>query len=123
MGTILDQMEGRDARIATQEGVRCPFCGAPNTANGQCRHVRWTFERGGPLDFARYLLGASPLTARLGRSAGEVSSQWLQQHGEQVMDLIALHFGIDEGFVFGDLGQMDLMARDLWRLHDGEPVG
>lgn len=118
MGSIVDQMEGAGVRVAEAAGVRCPLCGAPNTATGQCRHVRWTFERGGPLEFARHALSASPLTQRMGRSAGQMNMDWLTAHGDEILDLVSLHFGVDEGFVFGDLAQLDLMARDLWRLWD-----
>lgn len=120
MGTIIDQMEGPGAKA--HDGVRCPLCGAPNTASGQCRHVRWTFDRGGPLEFARYALGASPLTERLGRSAGEISAAWLQVHGDEIVDLIMLHFGVDEGFVFGEVAQLDMLARELWRMFTEVPV-
>jgi hypothetical protein len=120
MGTIIDQMEGPGARA--QQGVRCPLCGAPNTSNGQCRHVRWTFDRGGPLDFARHALSASPFSQRLGRNTAALNAEWMQAHGEEVIDLIMLHFGVDEGFVFGEIAQLDMLSRDMWRIFDGAAV-
>ena len=118
MGTILNQLEGS----TPEKPVRCPLCGRGNTTMSHCRHVRWTFDQGGPLEFARHAVEVSPYTAGRGYSAADISATWLTTHGEKLMEMIDLHFGIDEGFVFGELVDIDILARDIWRMAKPEQV-
>lgn len=117
MGTILDQLEGPDGNANSDEQpVRCPFCGRGNISTRRCRHVRWTFDLGGPIEFAQHAVEVSPYTSGRGYSLAEIPDPWWNIHGEKVLELIDLHFGVDEGFVFGDLVDLDILARDIWRI-------
>ena len=120
MGTIVDQMEGPSSDGETP--VRCPLCGRGNTTTDRCRHVRWTFAQGDPLDFARHALEASPFTSGRGYSIVEIPAQWWPLHGERLIELIDLHFGVHDGFVFGELVDIDVFARDVWRIARPEPI-
>lgn len=112
MGSILDQVEGTE-RPATL-AVRCPVCAQPNSAETKCRHVRWTFDRGGPLQFAKHALSVSPVTFARGNNVGEIPSPWWDANGDWLMGQLEMRFDACEGFVFGELGDIDLLAKDIW---------
>lgn len=101
--------------------VRCPFCAhqnapaGPDGAASHCRHVRWTFDQGGPLDFALFSVETSPYTQARGHSAREIGRAWLEEHGDWVVERVLHHFEATDGFVFGQLSDVDLLARDIWR--------
>lgn len=111
MGTILEQLEGNGRPTA----VRCPICGAGNMADSLCRHVRWTFDQGDPLDFARFALETSPYTGAAGYRVREIPDEWWGQHGEWIVEEVLLHFDASDGYVFGELAHLDLLARDVWK--------
>lgn len=121
MGRILDQLEGKDPDDSGA-GVRCPLCTRTSEPGRHCRHVRWTFEQGGPLDFARAALLGSPYTRLKGYRAADIPPNWWFERGDQIVDLVLLHFDATEGFVFGELAHLDLLARDLWREFRPEPA-
>jgi hypothetical protein len=77
--------------------------------------VRWTFDQGDPLDFARYALETSPYVHARGGRPSEISKDWWVGHGDWVVDQVLLHFDASDGFVFGDIAHLDLLARDVWR--------
>jgi hypothetical protein len=101
--------------------VRCPFCAHPNEPGRMCRHVRWTFEQGGPIEFACFAIETSPYTQARGHSAREINSFWLQERGEWIIERVLHHFEATDGFVFGQLSDVDLLARDIWREFHPEP--
>ena len=115
-----------DEHISTEAApVRCPICAQPNeTGAGRarlCRHVRWTFDQGGPIDFALFALETSPYVHARGHSAGDIGAAWLEQHGEWIVERVMLHFEATDGLVFGRLADLDLLARDIWREFHPEP--
>lgn len=110
MSTITDPASAADG-----PAVRCPICAEPNGARFRCRHVRWTFDRGGPLDFVRSVLESSPYISGRGHKASEISSAWLEAHGEWLVERVLLHFDATEGFVFGRLSDTDMLARTIWQ--------
>ena len=112
MGNIIDQVEGK-AGIAV--AVRCPFCSQENRPGHHCRHVRWTFDQGGPLDFARFCLVHSPYVYGRGHKPTEVPASWWTAHGDWLVEEITLRFHAGEGYVFGDLATIDVLARDIWK--------
>lgn len=116
MGSIGDQLEGRDA-----EAVRCPVCGSGNLPMRYCRHVRWTFDQGGPLEFARFALETSPYLNARGLGARDIANAWWAEHEEFVVDQILLRFDANDGYVFGDIADLDLLVRDIWRAFRPEP--
>ena len=95
--------------------VRCPFCAAPNEPTNVCRHVRWTFEQGDPIEFARFAIETSPYVQARGHSAREISAEWMTAHGDWIVDCVLLHFDANDGYVFGEVSHLDLLARDIWR--------
>ena len=95
--------------------VRCPICAHPNEPMRFCRHVRWTFDQGDPIEFARFALETSPYVHARGHSAREIGSLWLQQNGEWIVDCVTLHFEATDGYVFGEVSDLDLLARDIWK--------
>ncbi len=118
MGKIIQQVEGRD----TTRAIRCSICAQDNTPAHPCRHLRWTFEQGDPLDFARYAMETSPYVQARGHAAGEISTEWWIEHGQWVVDMVMIHFDAFDGFVFGELGDIDLLARDIWKEFHPDPV-
>jgi hypothetical protein len=111
MGTILDQVEG--AEPATLE--RCPICGCGNSVGDHCRHVRWAFEQGDPLDFVKFAMQSSPYVRGRGHKWTEIPAAWWQAHAEWIIERIDYRLHIGEGYVFGELVDLDLLARDVWK--------
>jgi hypothetical protein len=112
METSLTELEGIGA---TSGRVRCPICAAPNEPGRHCKHVRWTFDQGGPIDFACFALETSPYVQARGHSGSEIDNAWLEEHGDWIFDRVLLHFDATDGFVFGQVAGLDLLARDIWR--------
>jgi hypothetical protein len=104
-----------DETSISESPVRCPICASPNDAGRHCRHVRWTFDEGGPIDFACFALETSPYLHARDHSARDISKAWLEEHGDWIVDKVLLHFEAADGFVFGQLADVDLLARDIWR--------
>jgi hypothetical protein len=96
-------------------GVRCPICAEPNEPARFCRHVRWTFNQGGPLDFAAFAIETSPYVRARGHGADDIPRAWFEEHGDSIVDCVLLHFEAVDGFVFGAIADVDLLARDIWR--------
>jgi hypothetical protein len=111
MGTIISQMEGAQAGAP----VPCPYCAQPNEPGRHCKHVRWTFDQGDPLEFARCVLETSPYVTARGHSAREIPNIWWERQGEWVVEKVLLHFDAFDGYVFGEHKDLDLLARDIWR--------
>jgi hypothetical protein len=118
MGSIVDQLEGREAA----DGVRCPICGQENGEMRHCRHVRWMFDQGHPLDFARFAVETSPYTRARGFAPRDIPNIWWDQHLEWVVDQVMLHFDARDGYVFGEVADLDLLVRDVWRAFHPEPA-
>lgn len=112
MGRILDQVEGNEQPKAA--AVRCPVCAQPNTADSTCWHVRWTFDRGGPMQFAKHAVSVSPVTAARGHKTDDIPAAWWDDNGEWLMKRMMVRFDAFEGFVFGELADVDLLAKDIW---------
>jgi hypothetical protein len=111
VGSIIDQVEGRrPASVA-----RCPICGVENAPPNLCRHVRWRFEQGDALAFARHALEASPYVRGRGHKPADIPRQWWLDHGEWIMDQIDFRLHIGDGYLFGELVDLDLLARDVWK--------
>ncbi len=118
MGNILDQVEGQEAPGA----VRCPICAQLNEPMRYCRHARWTFDQGGPLDFARFAIETSPYVTARGFKSSDIPNLWWNERAEWVVERVLLHFDAADGYVFGDLAGMDLLARDIWKEFHPDPV-
>lgn len=118
MGTIREQVEGE----GPAQPVRCPICGQDNLTTQWCRHVRWTFDQGGPVEFARYALETSPYTHARGFKVGDIPARWWDQHGEWLVDLVTTRFHAEDGYVLGHVSDLDLLARDVWKEFRPEPV-
>jgi len=102
--------------------VRCLICGQMNEPMRYCRHVRWTFDQGDPLDFARFAVETSPyVTARSGKSS-EISAKWWAVNGAWVVEQVQLRFDAIDGYVFGEIADLDLLARDVWKHFRPDPV-
>lgn len=102
--------------------VLCPICSQPNQASRLCRHVRWTFDLGSPVDFACFALETSPYVRARGHSGANIGTAWLDQHGDWIVDRVMVHFEAWGGFVFGHLGDLDLLARDIFKEFHPDPV-
>jgi hypothetical protein len=113
MGNIIDQVEGPGA--ASPPHARCPLCGQLNAAMRFCRHVRWTFDRGDPVEFARFAVETSPYVRLRGHSAKEIPSPWWRDHGDWIVDRVLVHFDATDGYVFGELGALDVLAMEVWK--------
>ena len=117
MGTMITNQQTTDASAP----VRCPICAQPNDLGRFCRHVRWTFDQGDPIDFARFALETSPYIQARGHSSREIPKAWWDAHGEWVVEKVMLHLDAALGFVFGEHKDLDLLARDIWREFQPEP--
>jgi hypothetical protein len=118
MGKLVDKAIDAPERTAP---IRCPICAHQNEGTNHCRHVRWTFDQGDPLDFARFALETSPYSQARGHKAGDIPKRWWMEHGEWVVDCVLLHFDAADGLVFGELSDVDLLARDILRRFSPEP--
>jgi hypothetical protein len=118
MGTIVT---GQDSSLESDAPVRCPVCAQPNQRMRYCRHVRWTFDQGGPLDFARFAVETSPYVRARGHKVSDIPSFWWDERGEWVVDRVMLHFDASNGYVFGELSDLDLLARDIWKAFHPDP--
>jgi hypothetical protein len=119
MAGIIDRATGA-SRIET--AVRCPYCAVEVTASHHCKHVRWTFDQGDPLDFTRFAMETSPYVRARGRKVSDISSYWWDEHGQWVVDHVVTMFHCADGFVFGDLALLDVLTRDVWKRFDPDPV-
>ncbi|MEX0751275.1 MAG: hypothetical protein WD359_10760 [Dehalococcoidia bacterium] len=111
MGTIIDQVEGKEQQAA----VRCPVCGRGDGPGNHCPHVRWAFEQGDPLDFAKYAMQASPYVRGRGHKWTDIPAAWWTANGDWIIAQIDVRLHIGDGYVFGELGDLDLLARDVWK--------
>lgn len=108
----MDSIRERNA----SSGVSCPICGIHYAAAADhSLHVRWTFEQGNPIDFARFALTASPYVRGIGARPTDIPADWWEQHGEWVVEQVLRHFEAADGYVFGELVHLDLLARDIWK--------
>jgi len=120
VGSIVNQVEGKGPMYA----VRCPICGRENAPANFCRHVRWTFAQGDALAFAKHALDASPYVRGRGHKPTDIPRDWWIHHGEWIMDQIDFRLHIGDGYLFGELVDLDLLARDVWKAFqpDREPA-
>jgi hypothetical protein len=119
MGTIIDQVEGGE-----QEGeapVRCPICGVGNLRMDYCRHVRWTFDQGGPIEFARFAMTTSHYQHPRGLTVRNIPKLWWDEHGDWVVERVLHRFGAAEGYVFGEPAELDLLTMDIWKAFEPQP--
>ncbi len=102
-------------RLHAGGAVQCPICGIYLNLPREHHHVRWTFEQGDPLAFARSALKTSPYLASVGGRPGQIPQSWWEENGQWVVDQVLLRFEASEGYVFGELSRLDLLARDIWK--------
>lgn len=96
--------------------VRCPICGMLfRLAAEHARHIRWTFDQGSPIAFAQFALETSPYLRGIGAQPRTIPDAWWESHGDWVVDRVLLHFDARDGYVFGDVAQLDRLARDIWK--------
>lgn len=97
-------------------GVFCPICGISYARpDDHSRHIRWTFEQGNPIDFAHFAMRASPYVQGIGARPTDIPAQWWEDHGEWVVEQVMRHFEAVDGYVFGEVVHLDLLARDIWK--------
>ena len=116
MGGIGEQV---DAAQATP--VHCLICGSMNEPMRYCRHVRWTFDQGDPIDFARFAIETSPYVTARGGKSSDISKNWWALNGAWVVEQVQLRFDAVEGYVFGEIADLDLLARDIWKQFRPDP--
>jgi hypothetical protein len=119
MGKLIEGSNGNGEDGA--QAVRCSVCGASNVPMQYCRHVRWTFDQGDPLDFARFALEMSPYVRARGASVRDIPQMWWDERADWISEQVLLHFDACEGYVFGEIVDMDLLARDIWKDFRPEP--
>jgi len=120
MGSIVDQVEQPER--APEEGARCPICSALNVSGSLCRHVRWTFDQGDPVDFARFALETSAYRHPRGFRPKDIREPWWAAYGEWIVDRVMQRFEAIDGYVFGEVADLDLLALDIWRQFEPEPT-
>jgi hypothetical protein len=106
----------------TATPVRCPVCGALNKCLNYCRHVRWTFDQGDPLEFAHFALETSPYNGTRGYTVRDIPKDWWEANAGFIVDRVLVHFDASDGYVFGQIGDLDLLARDIWKAFLPDPI-
>lgn len=102
--------------------VRCTICGELNARMRYCSHVRWTFDQGQPLDFAHFAIETSRYVQARGFDASTISDAWWKAHAEWVVEQVLARFDAVDGYVFGYLGDLDLLSKDIWLEFRPDPV-
>jgi hypothetical protein len=115
MGSIIDQINGNEPPAGRATPARCPICGRGNAPGDHCRHVRWAFEQGDPLDFVKYAMQASPYVRGRGHRWTEIPKQWWLAHADWIIEQVDQRLHIGEGYVFGEVADLDVLARDVWK--------
>jgi hypothetical protein len=100
--------------------VICPYCRASVTNGNFCRHLRWTPARGGPIEFARWVVANNPYTARRALSARRIPSEWWEREFDWLMGRLRLRLHVADGYCFSELVDLDLLCMDIW--HHFEPA-
>ena len=109
MGTIVEVESG------VPSGVVCPFCRHHNGPGALCPHVRWTFEQGEPLSFARFALHTSPYLAGRGHRVAEIPPSWWDDNADWIVEQVLGIFDVGDGYVFGELAYLDDLSRAIWK--------
>lgn len=118
MGTDTESPEAQDLPAE----ARCPICGELNARMLYCRHVRWTFDQGDPLDFAHFAIETSPYVRARGFDASVIPNAWWKAHGEWIVEQVLLRFCAVDGYVFGHLADLDILSKDIWLEFRPDPV-
>jgi hypothetical protein len=110
---FLDHASAADGETPA-ELERCPICGR-TASKGLCRHVRWSFDQGGPVEFGRFALESSPYVRGRGHRPGDIPESWWLIYGDWIIDQIGYRLRIGDAHVFGELADLDALARDIWK--------
>ena len=113
---------GEEQATENADAVRCLICGAMNEPMRYCRHVRWTFDQGDPLEFARFAVEMSPYVTVRGAKSSAIPKTWWALNGEWVVEQVQVRFEAIDGYVFGEIADLDLLARDIWKRFRPDPV-
>src|SRR5207253_323350 len=100
----------------------CLICGQSNEPPRQCRHVRWTFDQGDPVDFARFAVETSPYVRGRHARPSDIPEDWWRAHGEWIVERVLVHFDAYNGYVFGEMAALDLLTRDIWLEFRPDPI-
>ena len=101
--------------------VRCPRCGQGVEGKAGCRHLRWTPDRGGPVEFTKYVLETSPYTEGRGFHAGSIPSTWWEPRLDWLLERILIRLDVVDDYCFGDPVDLDLLCLDVWHRFAPEP--
>lgn len=107
---------------AFPDEIRCPICAELNARMSYCRHVRWTFDQGDPIDFAHFSIETSPYVRARGFDAGVIPDAWWKEHEEWVIEQVLTRFDAVDGYVFGHVAELDLLSKDIWLEFHPDPV-
>ena len=102
--------------------VRCPICGQMNAWMRYCSHVRWQFDQGGPVDFARFAIETSPYIHGRGFEPSIIPEMWWTEKADWLVDQVLLRFDATDGYVFGYLGDLDILSKDIWQEFRPDPA-
>lgn len=94
--------------------VRCPRCGMGVDQGTGCRHLRWVPGRGNPIDFAKSVLAARPITEGDGLTAGAIGQEWWESQYDWLLDRIMVRLDVVDGYCFGDPVDLDRLRLDIW---------
>jgi hypothetical protein len=87
----------------------------------RCVHLRWTPDRGGPIDFAKFVVQTSPYTERRRQQPGRIPQAWWEQHYDWLLDRIHVRLDVADGYCFGDAADLDGLCMDIWHEFAPEP--
>ena len=101
--------------------VRCPRCGMAADGWTGCQHLRWAPQRGGPLEFAKAVLAARPITQGSGLRASTIPQEWWESQYDWLLDRITVRLDVVDGYCFGDPVELDRLRLDIWHQFAPQP--
>jgi len=101
--------------------VRCPRCGGAANDGVGCRHLRWKPERGGPVEFAKFVVVTSPYTSGRGFVAASIPETWWESEYDWLLERILTRLDVINGHCFGDPIDLDRLCIDIWHEFAPDP--
>ncbi len=101
--------------------INCPQCGLGVEGTAGCPHLRWTPNRGSPIELAKHVLQSSPYTKGRGFSADSIPESWWEPQQDWLLERIFARLDVVGGFCFGDLVDLDRLCMDIWHAFAPDP--
>ena len=94
--------------------VTCPRCQLGVEGTAGCQHLRWTPDRGSPVEFAKHIVQSSPYTKGRGFRPDSIPPSWWETKQDWLLDRILARLDVAGGYCFGDIADIDGLCMDIW---------